>query len=124
MSEMPKHDKSRPDFMITGPDVHIADGVRLEDVLEEESSRANVLEEEDEAPGHRYYESTKILGSLYHAIKERVIFQELQQDSNSAIGARVDDRAIINKVWEYVLRETALIQWKDQVSEARRIRET
>ena len=122
MSKLPKHIPARPDFMITGPEVRIAEGIRLEDIVEE-AERSAVVEEENEGPKYEYYESAKVLGKLYRAINESEIFQDLQQSTSSTIEARRDDRAIIRKVWEHVSRKIPSTRWKRYVSEARQIRE-
>lgn len=125
MSQCPRVDMIRPDFMASGPRVIVEKkGAVFQDDDEDD------LLDEDDAVGaldpdyktFRYYESERVLGQLYRAIDEKKIFQEMQRyatETKSALGGL----NLMEQVWAYVLRETALIQWDDYRPLARNIRE-
>ncbi|KAF4305332.1 RNA-dependent RNA polymerase eukaryotic-type [Botryosphaeria dothidea] len=125
MSQCPRVDMIRPDFMASGPRVIVEKkGAVFQDDDEDD------LLDEDDAVGaldpdyktFRYYESERVLGQLYRAIDEKKIFQEMQRyatETKSALGGL----NLMEQVWAYVLRETALIQWDDYQPLARNIRE-
>lgn len=126
MSQCPRVDMIRPDFMANGPRVIVEKkGAVFQDEDEDD------LLDDDDAVGaldpdfktFRYYESERVLGQLYRAIDEKKIFQEMQRyatETKSHLGGL----NLMDQVWAYVLREAALIQWDGYKPLARSIKET
>ena len=123
MNHLPRYSNIRPDFMATGPRVYVKKGLQFEDIVEQESLLWNPEDHEDS--GYKYYESRKVLGTLFRAIDERKFLKALQQGSKQATnGWEPDSQTPINQVWEYVQRETRLIEWTHYIEWARDIKET
>ena len=127
MKQLPRYSHIRPDFLATGPRVRIAKGVQFEDVMEQESKLW--IPEDEEQAGYKYYESRKTLGKLFRAIDEREFLRSLKEFSKKAIDEDRPDSvsispSVMNRVWEYVQRETRLIEWSHHVEWARDIKET
>jgi hypothetical protein len=121
MSQLPKYNNWRPDFLAPGPHVTIEkkDGLSFEEThyrdLDDEE------DDEDSLPRFRYYESTKILGKLYRSIDEREIFSQIQQRSSET--SKDHASTVIHAVWDYVQRVCRLIQWEHLEEWARGIRD-
>lgn len=125
MSQFPRNDMIRPDFMANGPRV-IIEKKRVvfaeddEDDLDDEDA-VGALDPDFKV--FRYYESERVLGQLYRAIDEKKIFEEMQHQMTET-KSHLGGLPLMDQVWAYVLRETALIQWEDYKPLARSIRET
>ncbi|KAK7543480.1 RNA-directed RNA polymerase [Phyllosticta citricarpa] len=127
MSECPRYDMIRPDFMAPGPRVFIEKkGI----VFQNDDDDDVVGEDDDEDPiealdpdykSYRYYESEHVLGQLYRAIDEKKVFQELQSVGRRSLR---DSSALMEKVWAHVRTEAQLVQWTHYKDLAREIRET
>ena len=65
MSRCPQYPKFRPDFMAPSPRVAVSAPGLLELVQEDENSDPAFEGLDVERRGYRYYESEKVLGSLY-----------------------------------------------------------
>src|ERR1700761_8049368 len=101
---MPPSAKFRPDFMATGPHVHISKDKNL-NFQEGPQSRDD---EGEEGPSYRYYESTKVLGKLFRAIDEREI---LFGGSDRSLGSRLSTRgrqSVLKVVWDCIQRQFQL----------------
>ncbi|KAK7731804.1 hypothetical protein SLS53_008625 [Cytospora paraplurivora] len=76
LSDLPRANKHRPDFLAPGAETHIVDKgtIELNDYILEPAAD----EEEDDfsRPRHVYYKSDKLLGRLYRAIDEQKIWKE------------------------------------------------
>ncbi|TKA75094.1 hypothetical protein B0A49_03357 [Cryomyces minteri] len=125
MDECPRHNNLRPDFMAHGPRVLIEDGVALAAEAEEDDDDPVSALDPDARP-YRYYESNKVLGQLYRAIDEKSFFEEMQSQSRSSVTIKpgLGSQTLMDKLWDYVQRETSLIQWEHRMELAREIRET
>ncbi|KAL1623979.1 hypothetical protein SLS56_008031 [Neofusicoccum ribis] len=126
MSQFPKNDLIRPDFMASGPRVI----VEKKGVVFHKDEDDDLLDEDDAVSAldpdfktFRYYESERVLGQLYRAIDEKKIFQEMQRHATET-KSHLGGLNLMDQVWSYVLRETALIQWEEYKGLARNIRET
>ncbi|GME22105.1 RNA-dependent RNA polymerase eukaryotic-type [Neofusicoccum parvum] len=126
MSQFPKNDLIRPDFMASGPRVI----VEKKGIVFHEDEDDDLLDEDDAVSAldpdfktFRYYESERVLGQLYRAIDEKKIFQEMQRHATET-KSHLGGLNLMDQVWSYVLRETALIQWEEYKGLARNIRET
>ncbi|KAI9782141.1 MAG: hypothetical protein M1835_004106, partial [Candelina submexicana] len=127
ISRLPKYPPFRPDFLATGPRADIVSGVTLEDLWAEQEATLSDPEDEDQAgqgPKFKYYESRKILGKLYRAIDEREFLKSLQRQAANASEDTRGAQGVLQGVWQHVLKETALIQWRHHVEWARDVRET
>lgn len=123
MTQLPRYSNIRPDFMATGPRVYVKKGLQFEDIVQQESLLWNPEDHND--TGYKYYESHKVLGKLFRAIDERKFLKSLQQGSKQATDeSRSDSRTVISRVWEYVRRETRLLEWGHHIEWARDIKET
>ncbi|KAL8876738.1 MAG: hypothetical protein Q9198_005119 [Flavoplaca austrocitrina] len=120
LTKIPKSSNVRPDFQAPGPRVLIAKSITMygEDGQDGDEDEIDVI---DEAPATRYYESPKILGQLYRAIDEHVFFEQIQRQSRSM---RTSHRSsLAEQVWQYVRRETALMQYEHYLPFARDTRD-
>ncbi|KAL0260085.1 hypothetical protein SLS55_005830 [Diplodia seriata] len=125
MSQIPRNDMIRPDFMASGPRVIVEKRGAVFQEDEEDDL------DEDDAVGaldpdyktFRYYESERVLGQLYRSIDEKKIFQEMQRHATGT-KSHLGGMNLMDQVWAYVQRETALIQWEEYKPLARNIKET
>ncbi|TKA27988.1 hypothetical protein B0A50_04054 [Salinomyces thailandicus] len=80
MTECPKYDRCRPDFMAPSPRVFVSGegylGFEDEDYQDDEAFEGLDIERR----AFRYYESQKALGELFRAIDERQFLHSLQHD--------------------------------------------
>lgn len=72
---MPKFNAFRPDFMAYGPHITVLKNKPLTLNAPEKAE----LDDEEDTPTYKYYESDKILGKLFRAIDEREIFADIQK---------------------------------------------
>ena len=103
--------------MAPGPHIKVDKELRYEDVVNTYSS--SLSEERSAKP--RYYESKRVLGTLYRAIDERGFFLNLQKrllQHEQGI-----NEPLIVKVWRYVSQEVTLLQWHHYVDWAWDMRE-
>ncbi|KAB2574206.1 putative RNA-dependent RNA polymerase 2 [Lasiodiplodia theobromae] len=122
MSQCPRHDMIRPDFMATSPHVTVQrSGVAFDEHDDDDDNDA-VEALDPDLRSFRYYESEHVLGRLYRAIDEKKIFEDMHRhiQSDHRVSAGVD---VMTQVWMHVTRETALIQWEAYKPLAREIRE-
>ncbi len=121
---MPKYSNVKPDFQAPGPRVLIEKAIKVENLeLGEEDADDDLEESPSETRRTRYYESHKVLGKLYRAIDEHKFFEEVQRQSTSNNGIRNHTRSLIDAVWRYVQKQTALIQWSHFLEFARDVRD-
>ena len=90
-----------------------------------ENDDLDQTDEVDEVNGYGppkiiYYESKKTLGKLYRAIDEYEFFHELQAQSR---GTKSRHANLLEAVWHYVAKNTALIQWNHYISWAISVKE-
>lgn len=119
MSRIPKYKPWRPDFEAPGPHVEIEkfNGPSFQIVEYEDPN--DRMDEDDDFPHYRYYESDRIIGRLYRAIDEREIFEEIQQ---RAANVGEDHRStIIKALWDQILGACKLIQFDHLMDDARGI---
>lgn len=95
-------------------------------------SNITFVEEEDEGSfgspnngGKLYavYKSGKVLGKLYRAIDERVVFQELQKQSSELLKDNLSNQSVMQRVWNHVQDATAVIQWRHHLDWAKDLQE-
>lgn len=93
--------------MAPGPRVRVAESI---EVLENEDKYMWEDEEDDEdvRPIQRYYKSNRALGYLYRIIDEK----EFLQDLHKAPETHQPAVNVLQRLWEYVLRETAGFIWE------------
>ncbi|KAL8851617.1 MAG: hypothetical protein Q9221_003454 [Calogaya cf. arnoldii] len=116
LTKIPRSSNVKPDFQAPGPRVLIEKSITIEadDEQDRDEDDNEILEE---APATRYYESPKILGQLYRAIDEHAFFEQIQRQS---LSTRTSHRSsLAEQVWQYVRRETALIQYEHYLQFAR-----
>jgi len=119
LADCPRYPKARPDFMAPGPSVVISSKIDFAEEEEEESINTS------NGGGKVYavYESDKVLGQLYRAIDERVVFQDLQKQSSELVKDKISNQSVMQQVWSYVQKATAVIQWRHHLDWARDLQE-
>lgn len=108
MSDMPKYNRFRPDFMAPSPRVLVSKSGYL--TLEEEDNNNDepAFEGLDtERRQTRYYQSHKVLGSLYRAIDEYQFLAKIQQDREEVQSALARSDGLLKTVLGYVQRQAA-----------------
>ncbi|OCL01938.1 RdRP-domain-containing protein [Glonium stellatum] len=126
MNGFPKQDYLRPDFMATGPRVIVEKRGAVfndDDDGEEEDEKDPVSAMDPDGKSYRYYESNKVLGRLYRAIDEKAFFEQMQKDSKCLASRDPTRRSLMDKLWDYVRREAALVQWREYAGLAKESRE-
>ena len=92
--------------MALGPRVHVAESI--EDL---EADNRYMLDEGDDdddvPPKRRHYRSERALGCLYRMIDEKKFLSDLQNDPD----AKQPSVDVLQRLWEYVERETAGFIW-------------
>jgi hypothetical protein len=123
MSKLPRSTRRRPDFMAPGPRYRVEkQGIQfIEEEMEDEEDVVTALD--PEGTQMRYYESPHVLGRLYRAIDEYDFLEELQKRSKTSPIAAGTGPTLIDQVWQYVLRQTRLVQWYHHKDHARDIKE-
>lgn len=110
--------------MATGPRVIVEKrGAVFDDDEEDDDERDPVSAMDPDWKAYRYYESTNVLGRLYRAIDEKAFFEQMQKDSKSLVSRDPSRRTLMEKLWDYVKRETALVQWQEYADLAKDTRE-
>ncbi|KAF2706974.1 RdRP-domain-containing protein [Pleomassaria siparia CBS 279.74] len=124
ITQIPRYDHTKPDFMAPGPRVFIEDNkaVVAERVYEnDEEDVVSALDEETRKP--RYYESHKTLGVLFRDIDERQFLDDAERHGRQRSSAPKAD-SMMRRVLAYVKKEAILVQWTNYVPLARELRET
>lgn len=103
--------------MAPGSHISIDKELKYEDVVNTYFSALS----EERSSQTRYYESKRVLGTLYRAIDERGFFLNLQKRLLKH-GKGIDE-PLIMELWRYVSQEVSLLQWHDNVDWALEIRE-
>jgi hypothetical protein len=125
MDLKPKYPGFKPDFMAAGPRVRI-EPHSFRFIVEEDPSSLN--EEEDDlvraldpdARQTRFYESEKVLGTLYRAIDEKEFLTNLQKEAQSTTSSK---QTVIKQVREFVHSQTQNVFWEHFRQEAHDIKE-
>ena len=91
--------------------------------VEEEEDESSFAPSNDGGRSYFVYKSDKVLGKLYRAIDERVVFQELQKQSSDLAKDNLANQSVMQRVWNYVQGATAIIQWKHHLDWARDLQE-
>lgn len=120
---MPRYAKTRPDFLAPGPRVLVAPTLGFDGESDEESVENDDVDQDSSVPQYRYYESHKVLGQLYRAIDEHKIFEQIQDQSRKLNVYLARSESPLGAVWEYVQKETALIQYSHFISFAKDTKE-
>lgn len=104
MSQCPKHNRCRPDFMAPSPRVVVSAAGNL-DFEEEDNDEDDAFEGMDvERRAFRYYESKKVLGQLYRAIDEQQFLSKMQQDQRRIMSGTNTSSTLLEKLLSYVKR--------------------
>lgn len=102
--KLPKHDRLRPDFMAPSPRMIISEKGYIA-LKEEDNNYEPAFEGLDpERCGIRYYESQKILGSLYRAIDEHQFLAKMDRDRMAIQATLFRSNNLIVKVLQYTQR--------------------
>lgn len=121
LADCPKYPRARPDFMVSGANVVIDTKIKF--VEEEDEEGGSFGSSNDGGRSYAVYKSDKVLGKLYRAIDERVVFQQLQKQSSELAKDNLPNQSVMQRVWNYVQDATAVIQWKHHLDWARDIQE-
>lgn len=120
---MPRHSNVRPDFQAPGPRVLVDKSINVQEDSDDEPDDKDD-DEEESMPQLRYYPSQKILGKLYRAIDEHEIFEQIQRQSRSSKESLNPGKDTIGRVWKYVQKVTALIEYRHHLDFARLVKES
>lgn len=120
---MPRYGKTRPDFLAPGPRVLVAPKLEFDGESDDESVENDDGDQDSSVPNFRYYESFKVLGHLYRAIDEHKTFEQIQDQSRILNVHLAHSESPLGAVWEYVQKETALIQYSHFTSFAKDTKE-
>lgn len=120
---MPRHSNVRPDFQAPGPRVLVDESVNVQEDSDDEADDRDD-DEEASMPQLRYYQSDKVLGKLYRAIDEHEIFEQIQRQSRHSNDRLSPGRDAITRVWDYVQKVTALIEYRHYLPFARLVKES
>ncbi|CAK7203059.1 hypothetical protein SEUCBS139899_005788 [Sporothrix eucalyptigena] len=119
LKDLPKANHYRPDFLSPGPIVQIYShkDIDLDQLMTEEEEEDEEEKHELDAPRYRYYRSIKTLGTLYRAIDERQIWQDVQVPPTN--------ESFYKTFLGWATRECAAMgcgDWRNRSDEALRIR--
>lgn len=120
---MPRHSNVRPDFQAPGPRVLVDKSIDVEEDSDDEPDDADDNEEAS-MPQLRYYPSQKVLGKLYRAIDEHEIFEQIQRQSRTYTEGLSPGNDAITRVWNYVQKATALMEYQHFLPFARLVQES
>lgn len=116
--------------MAPGPRVQIAEDISLLKTTETSPTGQEDEEEEEDRPRLRYYRSEKVLGELYRAIDEQAFLEGFQSSAKSLVERHEYNdplnrmaTSVLQSLWAYVRRETAVFQTDHLLAEARNIKE-
>ncbi|KAH6386628.1 RNA-dependent RNA polymerase [Parastagonospora nodorum] len=125
-SDIPRDiDIIRPDFMAPGHNFVINDlgSTELQDLEIEDIEDPDSLSILDHDMSRvRYYRSKKALGHLYRAIDEREFFDHMKSDF-AAMQSSTPGLSLMQKLEQYIDRETHLVQWAHHTTFAEELRE-
>ena len=121
---MPRHSNVRPDFQAPGPRVLVDENINFQEDSDEEPDDKEDDTEEASMPQLRYYPSHKVLGKLYRAIDEHEIFEQIQRQSRSSKESSSPRKDVITRVWNYVQKVTALIEYRHCLPFAQLVKES
>lgn len=123
LSKMPPHSNVRPDFQAPGPRVLVDEGIKVQEDSDDEMDDKDDDNEEASMPQLRYYPSQKVLGKLYRAIDEHEIFEQIQRQSRSSKESLNPGQDALGRVWKYVQKVTALIEYEHCLAFARLLKD-
>ncbi|KAK5651977.1 hypothetical protein OQA88_11520 [Cercophora sp. LCS_1] len=117
MTDLPKTDPARPDFLAPGPWVKIRDRADLE--MDNFIAQDEDEDEDAEGPRHKYYESKKLLGKLYRAVEEDKIWNE---EVKLVINGAEDFWEKLIPALQDRVAEIGDVDWQRRVSDAESLR--
>lgn len=120
---MPRHSNVRPDFQAPGPRVLVDESINVQEDSDDDPDDEDDNEEAS-MPQLRYYQSQKVLGKLYRAIDEHKIFEQIQQQSRPSKVGSGSGKDAMSRVWNYVQKVTALIEYRHCMPFARLVKES
>lgn len=120
---MPRHSSVRPDFQAPGPRVLVDESINVQEDSDDEPDDKDDNEQAS-MPQLRYYQSQKVLGTLYRAIDEHKIFEQIQRQSRASKDGLASGKDAITRVWNYVQKSTALIEYQHYMPFARVVRDS
>ncbi|KAL2262909.1 hypothetical protein VTK26DRAFT_9050 [Humicola hyalothermophila] len=123
MSELPRANSWRPDFLASGPAIEIHDksAIRLDQHTVREDGGDDDDDAGDEGPRHRYYYSDKILGRLFRSVDEQKIWSEDIKMVIDAGSASFWDEFLAH-IHHRVRSSIGEVEWQHRTGEAHRIR--
>lgn len=124
LTKMPRHSNVRPDFQAPGPRVLVDKSINVQEDSDDEPDDRDDDNEEASMPQLRYYPSQKVLGKLYRVIDEHEIFKQIQRQSRSSKESLKPGKDAITRVWNYVQKVTALIEYRHLLPFARLVEES
>jgi len=98
--------------------------IENKEVLFQESPRRDEddFDEDDEFTIHRYYESDKVLGKLYRAIKEKEIMKDIQDRGMNQYISHAGS-SVMESVWEHVKEKCHGFLWEHHRQFAQELRD-
>ena len=116
LSKIPRSPKARPDFMAPGPRTKVEKEGFLPRPLTQDADDADPR-------GYHYYESTKVLGTLFRSINEEAFFHGLREDRGSVFSRETSDR-VLERLWKHVETTTPRVEWRRYLKAAEEIRQS
>jgi RNA dependent RNA polymerase len=115
LKEIPRSPLFRPDFMAPGASTKVEKGILMRELMSQDP-------DETDPRGYRYYESEKVLGTLYRSIDENAFFEALEDDASSVF-SKGSNCSVLEQVWRYVEMATPSVHWRTYLKAAAEIRD-
>lgn len=119
MTLLPRNPGKRPDFKASGPHVKIEKLGSITFTSNYEDPDAPVDEDED-FPKYRYYESQKINGKLFRRVPEREVFEQVK--AHAKIPDNEQQSIPIATLWVVIQMKCPSIPWEGYMDWARSVR--
>ena len=103
MSQCPRYNRCRPDFMSPSPRIGMTDegNLEVEDLDDQDDAAFEDLDAERRP--FRYYESHKVLGQLFRNIDERQFLRDMQQQRRlTSANASSSSSSVLARLWKYM----------------------
>jgi hypothetical protein len=116
LNEIPRSPSIRPDFMAPGASTKIEKRISMRPLTSQER-------DETDPRGYRYYESERVLGTLYRSVDEDAFFEALEDDASSVF-SRGSNCSVLEQVWRYVETAAPSVPWRSYLKAAAEIRDS